>query len=186
MLLEPMVARLRSRPDISSILVTACRDVVALHGAEFGNVQLLGEDGALWLVHCEGLCDAFVQAMARVEVGAATVCARAFRTRKTIHVPDIADDPSFKPFLKLAAETGFRAVLSSPLVSTAGEAIGVVSSHFANPKVATPIELTTREAYCRELADALVAMSSAPGLAAAAPRLTAALLRDMNQEMAAD
>src|SRR6185503_6088795 len=40
MLLAPMIARLQGQPDLASALQTAVRDVVALHGAEFGNEPL--------------------------------------------------------------------------------------------------------------------------------------------------
>ena len=176
MLLAPMVARLQAQRDLPSILGTACRDTVALHGAEFGNVQLIDGDSLL-LVHGEGFSRAFIAAVGRVGIHDGTVCARAWRSRKTIHVPDVSDDPAFAPYLSFAGEAGFRAVLSSPLISSGGEVVGVISSHFANPKVPTAIEMHTREAYCRELADHLLSCSSAALLATEARRLNKALMR---------
>ena len=177
MLLEPMVARLKAQRSLPSILATACRDTVALHGAEFGNVQLLAGDRLL-LVHGQGFSRAFIAAVGSVGIDDGTVCARAWKLRRTIHIPDVARDPAFEPYLKFAAESGFRAVLSSPLISSGKEVVGVISSHFANPKIPTGIELQTRESYCRELADHLLSLWSAAALAVEAERLSGALLRE--------
>ena len=179
-----MVARLKAERDLPSILGIACRDTVALHGAEFGNVQLIGEDGNLWLVHGEGFSRAFIMAIGRVGIDDGTVCARAWKTRSTVHVPDVASDPAFQPYLAFAAESGFRAVLSSPLISSRGEVVGVISSHFANPKVPTAIELQTRESYGRELADHLLSLFGAGTLAAEARRLNSALLQQPHRAAA--
>ena len=183
MILAPLVARLQAQRDLSSILQTACRDTVALHGAEFGHVQLVDGD-ALLLVHGEGFSQAFIQAVGRVGIDDGTVCARAWRLRRTIHVPDVSDDPAFAPYLSFAIEAGFRAVLSSPIISSRGEVVGVISSHFANPKVPTAIELHTRESYCRELADHLLSCSSAAALATEARRMNDALMRQSNRAAA--
>ena len=176
MLLQPMVSRLKARRDLPSMLDTMVRDVVALHGAEFGDVQLVGDDGYLWIVSHSGLTRAFLEAAARLSPDAGTVCARALRERGTVVVDDVTLDRQFAPFLKLATGTGFRAVLSSALVSSGGVAVGVVSVHFANPKVPTGLELTTLESYCRQAADLLVSKETEKGLAAKTPALSRALL----------
>ena len=178
-----MVARLTALRDLPSILAIACQDTVALHGAEFGNVQLCDDD-VLLLVHGQGFSRAFIAAVGRVGINDGTVCARAWRRRKTIHVADVTDDDAFKPYLPFAAESGFRAVLSSPIISSGGAVIGVVSSHFANPKAPTMIEVHTREAYCRALADHLLAQLPAAELATEARRLNAALMRQPDQDAA--
>ena len=158
------------------MLYTLVRDVVALHGAEFGNVQMVGEDGHLWIVSHSGLSRPFLEMAARISPDAGTVCARALRERRTVIVDDVRLDREFAPFLELATGTGFRAVLSSPLISSGGDAVGIVSAHFTNPKVPTGLELTTLESYCSNAADLLVAKESAKGLAAKAPALSRALL----------
>lgn len=177
MLLEPMVARLKAQRDLPTILGTACWDSVALHGGEFGNVQLVDDDGNLRLVHGDGFSRAFVAATACLGSDAGTVCARALSARKTIHIPDVAKDPEFRPYLPVAVETGFQSVISSPLISSGGEVLGVMSTHFANPKVPTGIELLTRESYCRALADHLLSKWSAEELAVAARQLSHALVQ---------
>jgi GAF domain-containing protein len=189
MLLQPMVTRLKRQPDLPSALETVCRDIVALHGAEFGHVQIVGEDGYLWLVGSTGFSERFLAAVGRLAPDAGTVCTRAWSTRENVLIRDVATDPVFKPFLQLARETGFRAVLSSPIVSSEGQLIGVVSAHFANPRVPTAIELETRASYCREVADHLLSRCDAPELTRQAQALHRAMIgrvkRDAESERAA-
>ena len=171
-----MIARLKKEPDLSLALQTAVRDIVALHGAEFGNVQLVGDDGDLWIVGHKGLSGPFFARAAHVSAGAGTVCARALRLGKTMSVANVLEDEAFRPFIDLARDAGFRAVISSPLISAAGERIGVISAHFASPKTPTDIEKSTLESYCLQLASHLLERASATSLAAMVQELQEAML----------
>ena len=176
MLLAPMIARLQGQPDLASALQTVVRDVVALHGAEFGNVQLLDERGYLWIVAHSGLSREFLVAAGRISEDASSVCARALRQRKTVYVHNVANDPLFLPFRDLAEHAPFRAVLSSPLCPSTGDCIGVVSVHFTNPRVATDIEIHTLESYCRTASDHLLSKQSAAEIARQAEKLHRSML----------
>lgn len=171
-----MIARLKKQPDLSLALETAVHDIVALHGAEFGNVQLVGDDGALWIVGHQGLAGSFLRSLSRVEADAGTVCARAWRCGKTMSLPNVSEDEAFRPFMDLARAAGFRAVISSPLVASSGERVGVISAHFANPKIPTDIERSTLESYCLQLADHLLERCSAASLAAMVEELQELML----------
>ena len=171
-----MIARLKKEPDLSLTLETAVRDVVALHGAEFGNVQLVGDDGDLWIVGQKGLAGPFFESVARVSSTAGTVCARAWRRGKTTTVANVLEDEAFRPFVDFARRAGFRAVISSPLISTSGERLGVISAHFANPKTPTDIERSTLESYCLQLANLLLQRASASSLAAMVEELQETML----------
>ena len=171
-----MIARLKKEPDLSLALETAVRDIVALHGAEFGNVQLVGDDGDLWIVGHKGLSGPFFDSVARVKPSAGTVCARAWRRGKIVSVANVLEDGSFKPFLDLARSAGFRAVISAPLIAKGGERLGVISAHFANAKTPTDIETSTLESYCHMLADHLLERASPSSLAAMVEELQESML----------
>jgi GAF domain-containing protein len=123
-------------------------DVVALHGAEFGNAQLV-DSSVLRIVSAYRLPADFLSALGEVSLKADTVCARAARDRKVVVVPDIELDETFAPFLPAARAAGFRAVVSAPLVDSVG-VFGVVSAHFARPHSPSAIELETLAAYCAQ------------------------------------
>ena len=92
-----------------------------------------------------------------VDLQRGTVCARAARLGRTVFVANVEDDADFAPFLSFAHDTAFKSVLSSPLVSTKGQLIGVASAHFANRYAPTRVELHSLEEYCQSLADVVEA-----------------------------
>jgi hypothetical protein len=63
-------------------------------------------------------------------------------------VSDVEEDADFAEFLKDARAAGFRAVQSTPLFTSDGLLLGIVSTHFANVHEPTPIELKTLQSYC--------------------------------------
>lgn len=155
MLIAPMISRLRSAGNLRQLLSVALDDVIALHGAERGNVQLLDATGQLVIVAQLGLSREFLTVFRRVELHEGSVCARAAKENRIVFVPDVEKDPEFSPYLDIARRIPFRAVLSSPAVTSDGRFIGIVSTHSANLFRPTPLELETLSAYCTELADSL-------------------------------
>lgn len=155
MLIAPMISRLRSARDLKQVLQVALADVVALLGAERGNVQLLDAGGRLVIVAQLGLSHEFLSVFRRVELHEGSVCARAAKEKRIMFVPDVEKDPEFSPYLQVAREIPFRAVLSSPLVTADGRFIGMISVHSANLFQPTPLELDALKRYCTELADSV-------------------------------
>jgi GAF domain-containing protein len=155
MLISPMLQRLRAAHGLADALRTALEDVVALHGAERGNIQLLDPEGRLVIVQQLGLSDEFLKMFGRVDMRDGTVCARAASRHETIFVPDVQADPEFAPYRALARRVPFRSVLSSPLMAPGDGCVGVISVHFANLFQPSALELQSLEAYCREFAQAL-------------------------------
>ena len=177
MLVQPMLSRLRGQRDIPSTLNVAVSEVVSLHGAEFGNLQLIGDDGFLWLVGHKSLPCSFLESAARIDPASGTACARALREGRMVFIRDVYADAAFKPFLGLAKQALFRAVLSSPLISSQGECLGVVSAHFANTRVPSDIEGTSLVSFCRGVADHLLSKTGAADLAKQARSLHEDMLR---------
>lgn len=155
MLLQPMLQRLAAADGLREILDVALHDVIALHGAERGDVQLVGTDGALVLVAQRNLTEPFLRVLARVAPNAGTVCARAMAAREIVFVRDVAQDPAFAPYLELAHSVPFTSVLSLPLIDPQQHCIGMVSvlSSRFDP---TPLELDSIRRYAGELVAAIL------------------------------
>lgn len=177
MLVAPMLSRLAAASTLEDTVQAGLRDVIALHGAEMGNVQLTGKDGRLVIVAAHGLHAAFLKAFERVAVDSGSVCGRAAGLRKPVFVADVAADADFKPYLEVARSVPFRSVLSFPLVSSAGEMVGMVSAHSANIFSPTSLELRAAETYSRHFADALAGLAPASERAAYAEQRSAELIR---------
>lgn len=174
-MLQQMTARLKAERDFEGTVRTVLKDVVALHGAEFGDVQLV-VDGALLLVDQLGFAGEALSRFRVVRRSDGTACARAFRSRRAVVIGDLREDGEFAPYREIADQLGFRAVQSTPLITSQNACIGVVSTHFAQPHEPTAIEMQTLGAYAGLAADLLVKRLGAGELKPRAKAMSDALL----------
>ncbi len=177
LMLEPMTERLLRCENVEAAVSTILHDVVALHGAPFGNIQLHSpKDGTLHLVAQTGLPRSFVDTFRRVKSDDGTVCARALRNKKTEVVEDLEADEEFKPHLETARSANVRSVQSAPIIGKSGQLVGVVSTHFSRPFKPTPIESGVLHAYSEIAGDHLARLLAFKDVQAIAKRLQSALL----------
>jgi GAF domain-containing protein len=173
-MLEQMTQRLQAQRSFEAAIETLLNDVVALHGAEYGDLQLLvGDD--LVLVAQRGLTATFLRAFRRVSRADSCACGRALREGRTVVVTDVTTDEGYAAFRTEAATAGYRAVQSTPIATSRGRVLGMVSTLFANVHEPTPIEIGTLTRYSRVAADHLEALIGTDTLAAKAQRMHAAL-----------
>lgn len=154
-ILDRMLAeRLYAQQTFEGAIATILHDVVALHGAEFGDVQLpIGNE--LAIVAQIGLGAAFLKAFKRVGCDDGSACGRALRERKTVVIADVEVDPEYEQFRPDARAAGYRAVQTTPLFTSTGELIGMVSTLFAHVHKPTDIEMETLGRYSVCAADYL-------------------------------
>jgi GAF domain-containing protein len=176
-MLEQMTQRLQAQRSFEAAIETLLTDVVALHGAEYGDLQLLVGDELVLIAH-RGLSAPFLRAFRRVDKADGCACGRALREGRTIVVADVMQDPDYAEFRSEAEAAGYRAVQSTPLTTSRGRVLGMVSTLFANVHEPTPIELDTLARYSRIAADYLETLIGADALAAEAQRMNAALYAD--------
>lgn len=159
-MIRGMVQRLLERATVESAIQTILDDVIALHGAEYGDVQL-PSGHELVIVAQRGLSAGFLKKFRRVDAQDGTACGRALRSGAVVLIADVAQDFEFAPHLIDAKEAAFRSVQSAPFFTTDAKFICMVSTHFANPHRTTAIELEMLKAYgivaadhvCRLLGD---------------------------------
>jgi GAF domain-containing protein len=173
-MLEQMTLRLQAQRSFETAVETLLNDVVALHGAEYGDLQLLVEDDLILVAH-RGFSPRFLRAFRRISKADGCSCGRALREGRTVVVPDVEKDPGFAAFRDEAEAAGYRAVQSTPITTSRGRVLGMVSTHFANVHEPTPIELDTLGRYCRVAADCLEDQLGTDTLAARAQRMHEAL-----------
>lgn len=173
-MLQQMNQRLQATVTFAAAISTILADVVALHGAEFGNVQLVAGDKLL-IVAEHGLRAPFLLAFREVRTTDGCACGRAWQTGHPIVLEDVELDESFAPFREIAKEAGFRSVQSTPLIASDSTPLGMVSTQFANPYVPTKIEMATCKAYCTIAADYLQALLDGSSLESKAQELHDAL-----------
>ena len=176
-MLDQMTQRLQAQRRFETAIETLLNDVVALHGAEYGDLQLLVGDELVLVAH-RGLSVPFLRAFRRITRADGCACGRALREGRTIVVADVTRDPDYAAFRAEAQAAGYRSVQSTPLTTGRGRVLGMVSTLFANVHEPTPIELDTLARYSRVAADYLEALLGAVPLAAQAQRMHAALYAD--------
>ena len=173
-----MIDRLRTQPTFEAAIATLLSDVVALHGAEFGDVQLpIGDE--LVIVAQLGLGAAFLNAFKRVGCDDGSACGRALRERRTIVIADVESDPEYENFRPDARAAGYRSVQTTPLFTSNGELIGMVSTLFANVHEPTNIEMESLQKYSVTAADYLKRLSTGRILPAIAAEMHSRLCTDL-------
>jgi GAF domain-containing protein len=176
--LEQLHQRLKACVTFRAAIKTILADMVALHGAEFGNVQL-GVGDKLVIVAGHGLRAPFLLAFREVRITDGCACGRAWQTGEQIVVADVNLDKPFAPFAKIAKEAGYRSVQSTPLITQDGKRLGMVSTLFANPYVPTGIEMAVCKTYCTRAADHLQGLLDGSSLEAEAQRMHDRLYTDV-------
>jgi GAF domain-containing protein len=116
--------------------------------------------GFLTIVAQQGFDDEFLSFFRVVTVRDGCACGRAARERQPIVIKDVLHDPAFEPYRKAAIASGFRAVHSTPLISTSGAFVGMVSTHFPAPHIPTERELSAVRSAGELTANAIIGFRS--------------------------
>lgn len=176
-MLAQMTRRLKAEATFEGAIEVALDDVIALHGAEYGNFQLpIGED--LAIVAQRGHPVAFLRAFRRVRSNYGCACGRALRYRAPVVIHDVEVDREYAPYRDLAKTAGYRAVQTTPLFTEDGALLGLISTHFANPHDPTPIEMETLREYSVIAAEYLFACLGDTRLATKAEQMSEKLFAD--------
>jgi GAF domain-containing protein len=114
---------------------------LAASAADFGNVQLIDDrNGALRIVAQRGFGDEFLTYFGNVGSNDACACGAAMKRRSRVVVTDAATDPMFRETAArdVLLRANVRSVQSTPLIDTAGNFIGIVSTHYNRPTSLAP------------------------------------------------
>jgi GAF domain len=144
-MLAQMTQRLCAKRTFEDVIQTILDDAIALHGAEYGNVQLpIGDE--LAIAAQRSLSAAFLKTfLVKQDDGCA--CGRALRLGTTVIIADVEKDPEFAAFRIDAKLAGFCSVQSTSFFTKCGNLLGLVSTHFAPVHEPTPIEIETLKVY---------------------------------------
>ncbi len=131
---------------------------IAIMNADKGNVQLVDDaTGALRIAAQVGFEQPFLDFFASVRTNDPSACAAAMSGVGRTMVEDITRSEIFagQPSLRVLLEAGVRAVQSTPLVSSTGKVLGMVSTHFRDPHRLPPREARFMDLLARQTADYL-------------------------------
>ncbi len=143
---------------------------ISIVGADKGNIQIF-DDGSNSLIIAahRGFAEPFKQVASD-----ASACAAAMQTKGQVIVEDVLHSDIFAGQQSQAVllDAGVRAVVSTPLMSSSGILMGMISTHYANPHRPTDREVHLLELLARQAADYLACKR--------AERTEKMLLRELN------
>jgi signal transduction histidine kinase/ActR/RegA family two-component response regulator len=124
--------------------------------AEKGNVQLFDDAAlALKIVVQRGFDAPFLDFFRSVDCDEASVCGVALAHRQRVVVADVKVHEIFvgQRSLQVLLDADVRAVQSTPLVSSRGTVLGMISTHFSRPHQASAREFRLLDLLARLVAD---------------------------------
>jgi hypothetical protein len=120
-----------SRPGL--LFSKALEGALSLGGADRGNIQLVNPaTGSLVIVAEHGFGAEFLEYFAAVDDDR-SACGRAAKRHAQTVIVDVTTDPGFAPHRAIADASGFRAVISTPVIDADGRLVGVISTHYRQP-----------------------------------------------------
>ncbi len=147
---------------------------VAIAGGSRGNLQILDrESGALKIAVQSGFERPFVDFFSGVQEPEDSVCGYAMHSIRRVIIEDVTASEIFagKPSLAVLQAAGVRAVFSTPLISSAGNVIGMISVHFGKPHKPAERVLRMMDVLAGQAADFLERRQAEADLAVAHRKL---------------
>jgi PAS domain S-box-containing protein len=164
---------LQTGHDVQGSLNAVLDTAIFLTKADKGSIQLLDPSlGGLRLVAQRGFESRFLDLFA-VVTKQATSCRAAMDSRERVIVEDMLESRIFAgtPELQILLEAGARAVQSTPLLSSSGKLLGMVSTYYATPHRQPERELRLMDLLARQAADYLERKQAEEALAASSAEL---------------
>jgi PAS domain S-box-containing protein len=130
---------------------------IALAGADKGNIQVFdAASNSLVIAAHRGFSEPFL-AFFKHGCDDASACGSAMQTKKQVIVEDVLRSDIFagNPSQTVVIDAGVRAVISTPLISSAETLMGMISTHYASPHEPTDRELDLTAVLARQTADYL-------------------------------
>ncbi|HEX3151551.1 MAG TPA: PAS domain-containing protein [Gemmataceae bacterium] len=174
------IGQLCSRADsnLKDCLAATLDAAILFADADKGNVQVLQVDrDVLEISVYRGFTESFLKFFGRVRSGEFAVCGAAFQEQNRIVVEDVTRSELFRgqPALQVLLGEGVRAVQSTPLVSSTGKVLGMISTHWARPTKPDQRALGLIDLLARQAADLLERQNAEQALRASEQRLDLAL-----------
>ncbi|HET9580688.1 MAG TPA: chemotaxis protein CheB [Usitatibacter sp.] len=123
-------------PHVREGLEATLAEAIRATGADLGNIQLLDPaDESLFIAVQRGVGIDFLEYFRTVDAAHSSACGRAMRRARPVQIESIEEDPEFAPHLAVAMRSCFSAVQSIPLIGSHGSAIGMISTHYREPRL---------------------------------------------------
>ena len=152
--LHELTLRLFGAIDLRQAMAEVLEAVTALMGTSLGDIRVYDSGGdELEIVAESGFAAEFIEQYQKVSPELAPTCARAIQSRRRVVIDDIEIDALSELERRIAAAGGYRAAQATPLLSRAGNLLGVLSTYCRNPSKLTERDFKILDLYGRFTAD---------------------------------
>jgi len=132
---------LSNDPGLAAALDRILDLAIDVTGADFGNIQLVAEDGSLRIVAQRAFDPPFLEFF-RVVKHDKSACSAVLHRGRRVVVRDVRRSAHFIPSARrVMIEAGVLACQSTPIFSPQRPVTGVLSTHFRVPHTCAPREL---------------------------------------------
>ena len=123
--------------------------------ADFGNIQIIDSSQRLRIAVNRGFEAEFLDYFAIVE-SSESACGVALQQNRRVIVPDVRKDSFFNAHSRrIMLRANALAVQSTPLISSCGRLVGMVSTHYCVPRRTPRMKLLYLDRLARRTADLL-------------------------------
>ena len=152
-MIETLKSKLNSE-ELNEVLDNLLQQAMVICGTKAGTLQLINKkNNTLEIVSSFGLSPEFIEHFKVVTCDDGSVCERALQKKETIFIEDLTTDKLFAKHLNLALQNNIIAVRSTPLISSLGNVIGMISVHFNTPRKLSKNSIEEIDSFCRKAAD---------------------------------
>lgn len=140
--------------DISEKFQSLLEKALSRENTKMGNIQVFNsESESLSIIAQKGFKEDFLEHFKVVKAFDTTACGRAVGVKSPLIIGDVLQDIAFTPHRELAKDAGFRSVKSVPILGKGNKVLGVISTHYEEPKWSWDINII--DDVVKELANLL-------------------------------
>ena len=142
--------------DANTIYQEILEESIALTGADCGNMQMVADDlCSLEMIAHKGYSEAFAKRYRRIP-GDQTVCLKTMEDMARTIEEDMPHSTIFdEDDRRFLQEEGLICVQSTPMLSAAGNLLGILSTHYKSPHKFSERELRNLDLLSRQAADVM-------------------------------
>ena len=152
-MIETLKSKLISE-ELNEVFDNLLQQAMIICRTKAGTLQLINKkNNTLEIASSFGLSPEFIEYFKVVTCDDGSVCGRALQKKETIFIEDLTTDRFFAKHLYLALQNNIIAVRSTPLITSLGKVIGMISVHFNTPKKLSKNSIEEIDSFCRKAAD---------------------------------
>ncbi|MBD2205900.1 GAF domain-containing protein [Calothrix sp. FACHB-1219] len=143
-------------PMLQDALENLLERAIAMHRTDMGYIHLFDKDTCTLLLAVQCGFDArSLDNLHTVSIAEYSPCIAALCSGETVIVEDMETDTNFLSDRAIAKASGYRATQSKPLTTQRGNLVGVLSTHFRQPRRFLPWEMNLLDMHARHAADVI-------------------------------